>query len=159
MVEVVGERRTWVRRAAYCVEQSSEDPYVKDEPSARVIIQVFHDQCFKLEHMLSVSKRKLGFTDDLYWGWSISLMGGLGTLTNLNFHLLDSGQMNHVTSGPTVYGNMDRVVTIKWIQVGRLAYLVSQCSGGGLLSSRHRLVVLWLFLRIRLHNQECPRTA
>ena len=52
----------------YCVEQSSEDPYVKDEPSARVIIQVFHDQCLKLEHMLSVSKRRLGFTDDLYWG-------------------------------------------------------------------------------------------
>ena len=77
-------------------------------------------------------------------------MGGLGTLTNLNFHLLDSGQMNHVTSGPTVYGNMDRVAMIKWIQVGRLAYLDSQCSGGGLLSIRHRLVVLWFFLRIQL---------
>ena len=77
-------------------------------------------------------------------------MGRLGTLTNLNFHLLDSGQMNHVTSGPTVYGNMDRVVAIKWIQVGRLAYLDSQFSGGGLLSSRCRLVVLWFFLRIRL---------
>ena len=77
-------------------------------------------------------------------------MGRLGTLTNLNFHLLDSGQMNHVTSGPTVYGNMDRVVAIKWIQVGRLAYLDSQFSGGGLLSSRYRLVVLWFFLRIRL---------
>ena len=77
-------------------------------------------------------------------------MGGLGTLTNLNFHLLDSGQMNHVTSGPTVYGNMDMFVAIKWIQVGRLAYLDSQFSGGGLLSSRCRLVVLWFFLRIRL---------
>ena len=77
-------------------------------------------------------------------------MGRLGTLTNLNFHLLDSGQMNHVTSRPTVYGNMDRVVAIKWIKVGRLAYLDSQCSGGGLLLSRCRLVVLWFFLRIRL---------
>ena len=77
-------------------------------------------------------------------------MGGLDTLTNLNFHLLDSGEMNHLTSVPTVYGNMDRVVMIQWIQVGRLAYLDSQCSGGGLLSSRHRLVVLWFFLRIRL---------
>ena len=77
-------------------------------------------------------------------------MGGLDTLTNLNFHLLDSGEMNHVTSVPTVYGNMDRVVMIQWIQVGRLAYLDSQCSGSWLLSSRHRLVVLWFFLRIRL---------
>jgi len=76
-------------------------------------------------------------------------MGGLGTLTNLNFHLLDSGQINHVTSGPTVYANMDRVVTIKWIQAGRLVYLDSQCIGGGLLSSRRRLVVLWFFFRIR----------
>lgn len=41
------------------------------------------------------------------------LDGGLGTLTNLYFQLLNSGQANHVTSGPTVDGNTDRVVTIK----------------------------------------------
>jgi len=68
VVEVAGEQRTTVRRVACCVKQSSEDPYVKDEPSARVIIQVFHDQSFKLEHILFANKRKLGFTDDLYWG-------------------------------------------------------------------------------------------
>ena len=80
---------------------------------------------------------------------SVSLMGGLGILTNLNFQLLNSGQVNHVTSDPPVDGNTDRVVTIKRVQVGRLAYLDSQCTGVGLVSSRRRLVVLWFFLRIR----------
>ena len=84
-------------------------------------------------------------------------MGGLGTLTNPNFHLLDSGQMNHVTSGPTVYGNMDRVVTIKWIQVGRLAYLDSQCSGGGLLSSRHTLENVIVLTWLRLVHPDLPK--
>ena len=81
-------------------------------------------------------------------------MGGLGTLTNLNSQLLNSGQANHVTSGPTVDGNTDRVVTIKCVQVARLAYLDSQCTGGRLVSSRRRLVVLWFFLRIRLITME-----
>ena len=72
-------------------------------------------------------------------------MGGLGTLTNLNFQLLNSGQANHVASGPTVDGNTDRFVTIICVQVGRLVYLDSQCAGGGLVSSRRMLVVLWLF--------------
>ena len=76
-------------------------------------------------------------------------MGGLGTLTILNFQLLNSGQANHVTSGPNVDGNMDRAVTIKCVQVGRLGYLDSQCTGGGLVSRRRRLLVLWFFLRIR----------
>ena len=47
-------------------------------------------------------------------------MGGLGTLTNVNFQLLNSGQANHVTSVPTVDGNKDRVVTIKCFHVGEL---------------------------------------
>ena len=42
------------------------------------------------------------------------------------------------------------VVTIKCVQIGRLAYPDSQCTGGGLVSSRRRLVFLWFFLRIRL---------
>ena len=63
-------------------------------------------------------------------------MGRLGTLTNLNFQLMNSGQANHVTIGPTVDGNADRVVTIKRVQVGRLAYLDSQCTGGRLVSSK-----------------------
>ena len=47
-------------------------------------------------------------------------MGGLGTLTNVNFQLLNSGQANHVTSVPTVDGNKDRVVTTKCVHVGEL---------------------------------------
>ena len=81
-------------------------------------------------------------------------MGGLGTLTNLNFQLLNSGQANHVTSVPTVDGNTDRVVTIKCVQVGELAYLDSQCTGGRLLTSGRRLVFLWFFLGIRLITVE-----
>ena len=77
-------------------------------------------------------------------------MGGLGTLTNFNFQLLNSGQTNHVTSVPTVDGNKDRVVTIKCVHVGELAYLDSQCTGGRLLTSGRRLVFLWFLLCIRL---------
>ena len=48
------------------------------------------------------------------------------------------------------------VATIKCVQVERLAYPDSQCTGGGqgswggLVSSRRRLVFLWFFLMIRL---------
>ena len=45
-------------------------------------------------------------------------MGGLGILTNLNFQLLNKGQTDHVTSGPNVDGNTDRVVTIKCMGTG-----------------------------------------
>ena len=37
----------------------------KGGTSEDLYIQVFHDQSVKLEHMLSVSKGKLGFTNDL----------------------------------------------------------------------------------------------
>ena len=77
-------------------------------------------------------------------------MSRVDTLTNLNFQLLNSGQANHVTRGPTVDGITDSVVTIQCVQVGRLAYLDSQCTGSRLVSSRRRLVVLWFFLRSRL---------
>lgn len=69
-------------------------------------------------------------------------MGGLATL---NFQLLNSGHENHVTSGPTVDGNTHSVVTIKYILVGGVACLNSQCTGGRLVSSRLRLVVLLFF--------------
>ena len=76
-------------------------------------------------------------------------VGWTGHSYDLNFQLLNSGQANHVTSGPNVDGDTDRVVTIKCVQVGRMAYLDSQCTVGRLVSSRRRLVVLWFFLRIR----------
>lgn len=46
---------------------------------------------------------------------TVSLMGALGTITNLFFQLVNSGQPNDVKSDPTVNGNMDRVVTIKCV--------------------------------------------
>jgi len=46
---------------------------------------------------------------------TVSLMGALGTITNVFFQLLNSGKPNHVKSDPTVNGNMDRVVTIKCV--------------------------------------------
>lgn len=51
---------------------------------------------------------------DLQTG-TVSLMGALGTITNLFFQLVNSGQPNDVKSDPTVNGNMDRVVTIKCV--------------------------------------------
>ena len=77
-------------------------------------------------------------------------MGGLDTLTNLNFHLLNSGQANHVTSGPTVDGNSDRVVTIKCDQVGNWRTCILNALRSKLLTSGRRLVFLWFFLRTRL---------
>ena len=80
-------------------------------------------------------------------------MGGLDTLTNLNFQLLtvlNSGQANHVTSGPTIDGNPDRVVTIKCVQVGNWRTCILNALGSKLLTSGRRLVVLWFFLRMRL---------
>ena len=76
--------------------------------------------------------------------------GRTGHSNKLNFQLLNSGQANHVTSGPNVDGNTDRVVTIKCVQAGRMAHLDSQCTVCRLVSSRRRLVVLWFFLRIPL---------
>ena len=46
------------------------------------------------------------------------------------------------------------VVTIKCVQIGTLAYPDSQCTGGGLVSSRRRVVFLRGFLRIRLITSE-----
>ena len=43
----------------------------------------------------------------------ISLVSGLSTLNNLNSQLLNRGLVNHVTSGPTVDGNMNVLVVIK----------------------------------------------
>ena len=57
MVEVSGARRTTARRAAFCVERSFEEPYVKEEPSARAIRRLAGGTAISLAFIKEVPAR------------------------------------------------------------------------------------------------------